>query len=229
MEVGSLASQNHSVALDVFQNYVHPHLRLQLGSATASAYRLADPTSTLCDTHLFVVDYNVNPQLQHYHQQVQFAKAVLWTKDEWIAREMKWRNPSGDSQYENVFRSQFTMDVLDPVTRQRLLLSVEGGVKNITIVVNLIFRDRNQNLKSFFFPLPLLAPFRTTNASPRILQFDNFNTLLDGVRIPPGLPLVGTESGEMFTAIYCHPELSEYSSFPARLPVNCLLFACQTS
>ncbi len=120
-----------------------------------SAYRLADPTSTLCDSHLFVVDYYVNRRLQHYHQhqQVQFKRAVLWIKDEWIAKEMNWRNPSGDSQLEAVFRSQFTMDFLDPAARREMVSSEKKGMKCITIVVNLIFRNRNERPQRYFFPL----------------------------------------------------------------------------
>jgi hypothetical protein len=144
-EIGALASPNQTVAVDIFNNYVRNHLRLQLRLATISAYRLADPTSTLCDTHLFAVDYYVNPRLQHYHQQVQFEKTVLWMKDEWIAKQVRGRNRSGDSQYEEIFRSRFTLEHVDPAGRKKLALAEKKGLglKRVTIVVNLLFRNRN--------------------------------------------------------------------------------------
>lgn len=212
-EIESLTSGSyaHDAAVEVHNNYLHTHLRLQLGMAVAAAYRAADPTSTLSETHLLVVDYNVDPRLQYYHQQVQFKKAVFWIKDEWIAKEMKLRNPSGDSQFEQMFRTQLTTDGWDPARRRHAASFVGTGSGNITIVVHLILLNRNREEEFYQFYLPFTIQFRRAEPSPRVFQFDNFNIPLDGVKIPLGLRSIGNGSARTFTAIYCHPELSAYS------------------
>jgi hypothetical protein len=189
----------------LYDGYVMTHLISQLRLAAGSAYRLADPTSTLCDTHLFVVDYVVNHRLQYAHQQVRFKRAVLWIKEEFIAEQVEGRNRAGLRTSETAFRAQFTTDHLDPAVRRGSPEKM-GKFIWITVAVHLSIWDRGEELR-FLFPTQVQTSVCTDGSEYPWLQFDDVTTLLDGVRIPPGLPQACCSDAQVFTAIYCHPEL----------------------
>jgi hypothetical protein len=221
----ALASQNRSRADRIAYRYLPTHLKSRLELAAGSIYGLADPTSTLSDTHIFVVDYDVNPRLQHDHQQVDFTSAVLWNKEEWIAKEMKWRNPSGDSELEAVFRAALSSDYLDPKERQSMNENTQ--FKFVTIALQLTISDRDAPRETFLYPMPAKIQYRPSDDSPRLFQFDNIDSLLNDAKIPRGLLAVRPHPVQLFQALYCQPEISKlWNVHSATWPIliSCLYF-----
>jgi hypothetical protein len=179
----------------------------------------------ILDTHIFVVDYDVNPRLQHDHQQVDFKSAVLWNKEEWIAKEMKWRNPSGDSKLEAVFRAGLSSDYLDPTERQSMNENTQ--LKFVIIALQLTISDRDAPRETFFYAMPAKLQYRPSDDSPRLFQFDNIDSLLNDARIPRGLLAVRPHPVQLFQALYCQPEISKLWNVPSvtwPILISCLCF-----
>jgi hypothetical protein len=183
-----------------------------LDLAAGSIYRLADPTSTLCDTHLLVVHYDVNPRLQHDHQQVAFKSAVLWLKEKWIAKETKSRYPSGNKQDIAEFRKVLGTDYEDAEKLRHL--KENTSYKIVTIALHLTISNRDGTEDTFYHPMHTQILHRRSDDSPRLFQFDNIDNLLNDTKIPRGLPAVRSHAAQLFQALYCQPEIS-------KLPFQC--------
>jgi hypothetical protein len=199
----ALASQNRSRAERIAYGYVETHLISYLALAARSIYRLADPSSILSDDHVFVVDYDFNPRLQHDHQQLSFKSAVLWLKEEWIAKEMEWRNPSGDKQVEAVYRGMYGTDHVDPKERPSQNKNDPFPSKIVAFVLLLTVSNRDGTRERSEFPMNLKMPYRRFDDSPRLFQFDNIDILLNNAKIPRGLPAAKGYFGQLFVALYC--------------------------
>lgn len=181
----------------------------ELAVVAGSACKTSDPTSTLSDTHLLEITYTVDLRLQHPRQQLQFQKIELHGRDEWIAREMASRNQTGNEERRQFYQSMISLDLCPSSMKQAS--TDEQGVRVKTVMISIKFyayNPRSDDFTGYPFTLPVTIPYRAEIRDNRLFEFDALESLLDGTKVPRGIPNPAQYRVEAFQAVYCHPDIS---------------------